>query len=308
MKAVMYHYVREQTEALPYFRYLHIDDFRKQLDFFERRYTVLRREQFLSVFEKGAPLPENAIVLTFDDGLSDHYHYAYPELVRRGLFGIFYVPTGPMKTGQCLDVHKIHLLTGTVDSETLLRQMNAVVTEDMISHAKMEAFREHTYVRQHNSDAIKTIKRTLNYFMDAHHRSWVIDQLLQTNGLSAASEGYYLNPAQMNAMQQQGMLIGSHSVSHPVMSCLSAGQQAEEIQKSFVTLEQWLGSMNPRSFCYPYGGFHSFNDTTEKLLAEEGCLFSFNVESRDITPADIEKRPQALPRYDCNEFEHGAAR
>ena len=34
MKVVMYHYVREAAERLPYFRYLHIDDFAQQLDWF----------------------------------------------------------------------------------------------------------------------------------------------------------------------------------------------------------------------------------------------------------------------------------
>ena len=34
MKAVMYHYIRPGVKDLPYFRYLALDDFRRQLDYF----------------------------------------------------------------------------------------------------------------------------------------------------------------------------------------------------------------------------------------------------------------------------------
>src|SRR5688500_2043277 len=33
MKAIMYHYIRPETKDLPFLRYLHVDDFSRQLDF-----------------------------------------------------------------------------------------------------------------------------------------------------------------------------------------------------------------------------------------------------------------------------------
>ena len=86
------------------------------------------------------------------------------------------------------------------------------------------------------------------------------------------------------------------------MSKLAPPEQQKEIEDSFGYLEKVLGPMEPKTFCYPYGGFHSFTDDTERLLDDAGCLFSFNVEARDITAADLKGRPQALPRYDCNMF------
>ena len=32
-------------------------------------------------------------------------------------------------------------------------------------------------------------------------------------------------------------------------------------------------SLPLRTFCYPYGGFHSFTDTTERLLNDAGLPF-----------------------------------
>ena len=38
MKAIMYHYVRPAPEQLPHFRYLHVTDFARQLDWFADQY------------------------------------------------------------------------------------------------------------------------------------------------------------------------------------------------------------------------------------------------------------------------------
>ena len=81
-------------------------------------------------------------------------------------------------------------------------------------------------------------------------------------------------------------------------------EQEREIVESFAFLEDVTGS-RPITFCYPYGGFHTFTEDTEQLLATHGALFSFNVEARDVSTDDIRHRPQALPRHDCNMFPYG---
>lgn len=104
------------------------------------------------------------------------------------------------------------------------------------------------------------------------------------------------------------MMIGSHSVSHRIFSKLPVGEQREEIVRSLGFLEEVTSGLGVRTFCYPYGGFHTFTADTERLLEEAGCRFSFNVEARDIADTDLQARRQALPRYDCNLFLHGQAR
>jgi len=86
MKAIMYHYVQEDREKLPFFKHLNIGDFRKQLDFFESEYGFVTFDEW-SRFAKTGVLPETPekILLTFDDGLSCHYEYVFPELKSRGL-------------------------------------------------------------------------------------------------------------------------------------------------------------------------------------------------------------------------------
>ncbi|MCH8902352.1 MAG: polysaccharide deacetylase family protein [Bacteroidetes bacterium] len=152
------------------------------------------------------------------------------------------------------------------------------------------------------------VKRILNYFISYEFREGVIDQLIE-NFIPAVEKifkSYYVSPAEIKEMSEKGMLIGSHSIDHPVMSRLTNEEQVRQISESFKFLESLTTKHNNvKTFCYPYGGFHSFSNETEAILDSFDCLFSFNVEQRDISFNDVSQRPQALPRYDCNQFKHG---
>ena len=89
----MYHYVRPSAEGLPYFPYLNLTDFERQLDYFDRLYGFVSRDAFVRWVE-GGPAP-SGVLLTFDDGLRDHSEFVLPSLRARGLFGLFYVSSGP---------------------------------------------------------------------------------------------------------------------------------------------------------------------------------------------------------------------
>jgi hypothetical protein len=95
-------------------------------------------------------------------------------------------------------------------------------------------------------------------------------------------------------------------VSHPVMSKLSKMEQNAEINDSFNYLSANI-KLDVKTYCHPYGGFHSFNEETVKALDNSGVEFSFNVESREICDNDLASSIQFLPRFDCNEFPFGKA-
>lgn len=50
MKGIMYHYVRPFDEKLSKLKHLHIDDFRRQLDYFQQHYGFVEKEKFLDLF------------------------------------------------------------------------------------------------------------------------------------------------------------------------------------------------------------------------------------------------------------------
>lgn len=307
MKAVVYHYVRPAPDGLPFFRYLHVEDFRRQLDTLQREFRLIALPEFLRALD-GEPIQADAMLLTFDDGLRDHMDYVLPELKARGLWAIFYVATGPLATGKLLDVHRLHLLLGRHGGSVLVDHLARLVEDRMLVDSQVRAFRELTYRTQDDDTNTKLVKRMLNYYIEHTCREEVLDRAWAAlgRGLPDAAD-WYVPGAELRAFADAGMLLGSHSVSHPVLANLSADAQAREIAESFAFLDERVERPPVRTFCYPYGGFHTFTPETERLLTAAGCRFSFNVEYRDITLADLRTRPQALPRYDCNLFPHGKA-
>lgn len=303
----MYHYIREENQNLPYFRYLHIDDFRKQLDYFGRKFKFITKDEFVQTIHTGNPI-ENGIILTFDDGLKDHKLVAQ-ELFSRDLWGIFYVATSPYHTNKLLDVHRTHMLIGSCGGEAILEYLLTNINDDMLSHNHVGEFHSLTYVRQQNDEATQKCKRILNYLISYDLRSSILEKMMVEflGNEPEISKSFYLCCDDLMHMKEQGMVIGSHSVSHPVFSKLSEKEQKQEIHDSFSYLENTIGNLSPKTFCYPYGGFHTFTDYTELCLEKEGSLFSFNVEQRNITANDLNHRRQALPRFDCNQFLYGEA-
>ncbi len=308
MKAVMYHYVRPVPDDLPFFRYMHIDQFRRQLDWLGANLGFVARDDFDRALETGRPA--RGVVLTFDDALSDHGAFVMPELERRGLWGIFYVPTGMYESGRLLDVHRIHYVLGRVGGARAMEMLRGWLVDEMTSPAEAERFRGHTYQGQDNDAATGDFKRALNYEVLAAHRSTLLDrfmtELLGDGGERELVHRYYVSTSVLRAMARAGMEIGSHSVTHASMARLSVDQQRDEIARSLDFLEDAIG-VRPRTFCYPFGGAHNFTADTQRLLAESGCRFSFSVEHRDIDDQDLRDRPHALPRFDCNRLPFGKA-
>ncbi|SNR75891.1 Polysaccharide deacetylase [Lutibacter agarilyticus] len=304
----MYHYVRPFDPLFPNLKSLHIDDFRKQLDFFESEYGFVSKADFINSFKSG--IVPNGVVLTFDDGLSCHYKYVYKELKKRDLWGVFYIPTLPFIEQKIIDVHRIHILLASNDSRKVYETIMSYLTDDMLDKKSENEFRSMVYKLQVNDNYTLLTKKTLNYFIKYEFREIIIDKVI--NKLIPNFEkillNYYLTNNQIKEMHDNGMVIGSHTVSHPVLSKISKNKQFNEINDSFNYLEKIVDEFDIKTFCYPYGGFHSFDDNCEIILDSLKCSFSFNVEQRDIEKNDLLNRKQALPRYDCNQFQFGQVR
>ena len=307
MKAIMYHYVRKFDPSLPNFRFLDVENFEKQLDFFQEKFGFISKDEWLKVLKrKKLDSAKGKVLLTFDDAISCHYEYVYKILKKRGLWGIFYVPTQPYQKDKVLDVHRIHLLCGAFDGMELLTILKTFLDESMIPDDKRKEFQEQTYTKQDNYEGITEFKRILNYFVSYDCREVLIDSVASKLNYTFETCELYVPVDKIKKMQLAGNIIGSHTVSHPVMSKLSKMEQNAEINDSFNYLSANI-KLDVKTYCHPYGGFHSFNEETVKALDNSGVEFSFNVESREICDNDLTSSIQFLPRFDCNEFPFGKA-
>ena len=308
MKSIMYHYVQPNNIDFPLLNNLTFDKFVKQLDFFKEKYSFVTKEDFIKSIK--TKIPTKGIILTFDDGLKCHYDFVYKELRKRKLWGIFYINTMPYIENKMLDVHKIHVLLSIFPASNLINSLNKILDKSMFENDKIDTFKNETYNFQKNDNSTLLFKRILNYYVKYEYRSFLIKKIMKefVPNENEIFNSFYLTKKNIVEMNNEGMVFGSHTTSHKLLSKLDFKEQENEINKSFDYIYNEFNINNFKTFCFPYGGEISFNQNTIKILKQNNCDFAFSVENKDITSYDLNYRKYNLPRYDCNQFKYGKAR
>lgn len=303
----MYHYVREFDSNYPNFRFLNIKNFRKQLDYFETEFGFVSKKEFQNIVDGGKlESSNNKVMLTFDDGLSCHYNFVYQELLRRGLWAIFFIPVAPYLTRNILDVHLIHLLCGKINGGELMGALEAELKPGMCSSEYVNFFESKVYGDQKNDASTTKFKKFLNYYLDHNYRTEILKRLSEKFCVSESVENFYMTIDQLKIIKSSGNIIGSHGLSHKVMSTLDEFKQANELDIANAFLAD-NNLTDDNLYSYPYGGRHSYNSTTTKLLSQRSVKLAFDVNPIDFRGAINCDAKYSVPRFDCNLFPFGEA-
>ncbi|NLG52053.1 MAG: polysaccharide deacetylase family protein [Chloroflexi bacterium] len=101
---LMYHYISAPpSRANAVRRDLSVspEQFEAHLRYLQQEgYSTITLRDLSLALQRGYPLPEKPIVLTFDDGYRDAYENAFPLLRRYGFVGTFFVITGFVDEGR----------------------------------------------------------------------------------------------------------------------------------------------------------------------------------------------------------------
>ena len=73
--------------------HLDIEGFRDSAKMFAQHYNVIPLQELASLIDSRSPVPENTVVLTFDDGYASNYHLALPVLKEFGLHATVFTST-----------------------------------------------------------------------------------------------------------------------------------------------------------------------------------------------------------------------
>ena len=295
MKAVMYHYIRNKKRSFPYSNVLEKKSFLNQVKKFSKSGLVNSHEELFSNNDK--------YILTFDDGFKDHI-YAAEKIKKKGGIGIFFIPTLPLVSHQILDVHKTHLITSKVKASEIFRILNNYIKINGIKNFynmnEKEKYKN-TYKNQRDEKLKKRFKKLMNYYGNLKIRGDILNFLLNEFEIFVKAKDFYLSKNEIKYISSLGMVIGSHSHSHTLLSRLSFKKQFNEIKSSKMLLQSILRK-EVNIFCYPYGGRRSYNNNTLNILKKLNFKLAYSVEHKDISINKIKKNPLELPRYDCNIF------
>ena len=269
----MYHYVRDPgdaAEAGSGIPGLPVARFAAQLDEMAQHNRMVSWPEVRAAVLEGQPLPPDATLLTFDDGMRDHYLNVFPLLKARGLSGLFFVLARPPQAGLVLG-HKIHYLLAALGQDGL----RAAVWQ-RLSPDQQQRFEQAETRYRARYDGLDLFKAVLQRELSDEIESLLSELIARHVGdENALATDYYLRPAQIREMTAGGMHFGGHSVTHPWFDFISAQRQDTEIAAS----AKWLAAIEPGpwSFAYPYGGL---SPSAPGLLAQHGFAAAFTTQTR----------------------------
>lgn len=301
---VMYHYVRD----LRYSRYPEIKGmdyqlFKEQIAFFEKNFTVVTMEQVIHAWDNQETLPENAMLLTFDDGYIDNYTYVFPILKEHHMQGSFFIPGRTVTENVLLDVNKIHFILASADIDLvlkdLLEQLDNYRREGAALPSNEELFAKHAIANRFDKKETVFVKRILQTEIEESLRHRITDYLFEKY-VALPEEVFarelYMNRDQIKCMRNEGMFIGIHGYDHYRLATLPEEQMKADIDKALDVMDEFI-DRSEWVFNYPYG---SFNDKLIEYAAEKGCKLGMSTEVRTANPVKDDR--YRVPRLNCNDF------
>lgn len=301
---VMYHYVRNlKYSRFPELKGLDLELFKEQIKFLKNNFNIIRMEDVIAYYTGNYVLPENAVLLTFDDGYSDNYLNVFPILQEEKLQGSFFIPAKTFIEHQVLDVNKVHFVLASTNINNLIQdlfqELDYYRGKEYDIPSNQELF--NTYAKEERFDKKETIfvKRLLQTVLPEKLRNIIASNMFNKYvGLSEEKFAYelYVNYEQIKCMKRAGMYIGIHGYNHYWLGNLEVEKMQQDIKRALevmgdiVISDSWV--MN-----YPYG---SYNDEVISYIREKGCVLGLTT---DVKIADLSADNRyLLPRLDTNDF------
>jgi len=301
----MYHYVRDlKNSRYPEIKGMNISAFKQQIAFFKEKFHPVTIEDVIEAYEVGKDLPENALLLTFDDGYIDHFTNVFPILQENRLQGSFFIPGKTFTENVLLDVNKVHFVLASAPIGELYTSVLAYVDDAVKNNecdlpSTEELVNQYAIANRFDSKEVIFVKRMLQTVLPEEIRNRITSELfakfVQVEERKFAKE-LYVNLDQLKCMKRNGMYIGLHGYDHYWLGNLSKEKMQADIDAS---LESLSDVVDEKSFIlnYPYG---NYNDDVLDYLRKKGCKLGMTTEVR---LADISSDDRLLlPRFDCNDF------
>jgi peptidoglycan/xylan/chitin deacetylase (PgdA/CDA1 family) len=303
LHVVMYHYIRDLPHTdFPRIKGMLTSAFQQQLTVLQQRYEMATLESALD-FLRGTYTPaQDLCLLTFDDGLKDHYTDVTPFLADCGIQGLFFVITSCLQEQRVASVHMNHFLMAALDfshyQQAFVHTLSDLAPSLHVTSQVDSAVAQRTY--RWDIPEVAAFKYLLNFVLEADIRDAVVKTLFEEHiaAEQAFSPTLYLSWDEARAMQDAGMLLGGHSHHHQPLATLSSEALQADLSTCQRLLEEHVRPQAWWPFSYPYGKQTTFNAAAVHELSQLGVTCAFCTEVGDNLPGtDV----FAIRRIDCKD-------
>jgi peptidoglycan/xylan/chitin deacetylase (PgdA/CDA1 family) len=210
-------------------------EFDRQLQVLKRWFSVLPLPEAVAGLRRGT-LPSRPACVTFDDGYADNATVALPLLRRHSVPATFFVTTGYLDGGRMWNDSVIETVRSARGDALDARSVG--LDELPISTPALR--------RQ----AIAKLLGALKY-LPLEERQGRVDRLVSESSGALPSD-LMMTADQVRQLHANGMEIGGHTVTHPILAGLDPPRAAREIEDGKRRLEEITGGP-VRLFAYPNG-------------------------------------------------------
>lgn len=245
---------------------------------FERQLAFLKREcdVILPSDIKHLPRRGTYAMITFDDGYRDNHEVALPLLQAANLKAVFFLATGFIDRPRLSWWDEIAWMVRVSPKQFIGPTGILPVCLTFQGPDRQQAI-----------DALLAVYKKLSPDMTEPF----LNDLAEVTGSGRAStqlaQKVWMNWDMVRDLHEAGMVIGGHTVHHPILSTLPRFEQQLEILGCAGALEQHLKAPM-RVFSYPRGKPDSFNSDTRACLDDAQVEYAFSYYGGMNLPGSID--------------------
>ncbi|MFC1895394.1 polysaccharide deacetylase family protein [Thermodesulfobacteriota bacterium] len=250
-------------------KYMPINLFRSQLAYLAKYHQVIPLQRLVDFYTKGDALPDNAVVITIDDGYRSAYTLAYPVLGEYQMPATLFIATDFVDNKQPLWTDRVEYAVSKATVERLeLPTASGVLPL---------AFDTNTAKKVSNRRIRSAIKA-----MPQGERDAMVARLERdSQPVVPLSKGMPelhrpVTWQEVSDMRASGLIsIGSHTHTHKILARCSAEESYRELALSKQIIEARIGG-DCTFFCYPNGQAGDFDSRTREQLQALGYACGIN--------------------------------
>ncbi len=243
-------------------------EFRFQLEFLRRHFHPISAADLINHLERATPISPRAALITFDDGYRNNLTLAAPLLAEFGVPALFSVTTDYIGHNDVLWPDEVNLRVlywpqSTIPYPTSEGGFSSIpLSSDAGSRiASAERIRS----------ACKNLPEARRVAYLAALRDVPCRELEQRD-----RELYdFLSWDDVRFLANKGFDIGSHTVSHPILTQISGGHLAQEVRQSKARIESETGR-SCKCLVYPNGQTDDFSDKVMEASRDAGYRLAFS--------------------------------
>jgi len=234
------------------------NDFYDQMRYLSKWYRVLPLDAIYDHIQNGINLPNQCIAITFDDGYSDNYTFAYPILKKYNLPATIFVTAGCVENKEILWFDQVLVAFKKASKKRFASLFDGKVFDIQDTEKRLRA--AHTILEQ-----LKKIP--------ADRRNDAISDQLGELGVLPNDEqknhSQLLTWAQIEEMANHTISIGSHTMTHQILTTLPPSELQWELEGSRQLIEKQIGQP-VAFFAYPNGKPADYNGLVLRAVKQAG--------------------------------------